>query len=79
MAQGVSNLMGSFMSCLPMSGSLSRSLVQVETFPDLILKCTYYLLSGKKWLPKSADRVDLSNLVAWCPSSLGTPLSGASR
>jgi len=28
MAQGVSNLMGSFMSCLPMSGSLSRSLVQ---------------------------------------------------
>jgi len=27
-AQGVSNLMGSFMSCLPMSGSLSRSLVQ---------------------------------------------------
>ena len=29
MAQGVSNLLGSFMSCLPMSGSLSRSLVQV--------------------------------------------------
>ena len=30
LAQGVSNLVGSFMSCLPMSGSLSRSLVQVE-------------------------------------------------
>ena len=29
LAQGVSNLLGSFMSCLPMSGSLSRSLVQV--------------------------------------------------
>merc|ERR1719430_1544286 len=28
LAQGVSNLVGSFMSCLPMSGSLSRSLVQ---------------------------------------------------
>jgi len=28
LAQGVSNLLGSFMSCLPMSGSLSRSLVQ---------------------------------------------------
>ena len=30
LAQGVSNLVGSFMSCLPMSDSLSRSLVQVE-------------------------------------------------
>ena len=29
LAQGVSNLLGSFLSCLPMSGSLSRSLVQV--------------------------------------------------
>ena len=28
MAQGVSNLLGSFLSCLPMSASLSRSLVQ---------------------------------------------------
>ena len=37
MAQGVSNLMGSFMSCLPMSGSLSRSLVQVRCIDTSLL------------------------------------------